>query len=193
MAILYSRLSSTAKIIDIYQIHTYLHNQYDLPQNTRTFAAYPQWKHLLPSDKGSASKGTHNVFAWPVNWVSPSVAICFDSIPLLSLIFYSHCLLSHQGVRTTFLSFKLIIKSYHLSAFLIFASNLDFAFSYIPFWISFKNRGIFSVNWSQLDYSFSPLYLNTHTTFWLSTSLGPIYILIGTPFNYQWLYFHPGV
>ena len=81
----------------------------------------------------------------------------------------------------------------HLFAFLILASNLALAFSYIPFWMSSMNWGIFSVNLSQSTSTFSPLYLKTSTAFLLSTSLGPIYNLIGTPFNSQLLYFHPGV
>ncbi len=40
---------------------------------------------------------------------------------------------------------------------------------------------------------FSPLCLITHLTSFFAISFGPISNLIGTPFNSQWLNFHPGV
>lgn len=49
------------KINDIYQ--------YDLPQNTLTFAGLLQWKQTYPSLMAVYSNGTHSVLADPVNEV----------------------------------------------------------------------------------------------------------------------------
>jgi hypothetical protein len=135
----------------------------------------------------------HSVFAWPVRLFSPSAASSLVYNPDRSLTLSSHPLISHHGVNTTFLEFRWVINYCQFVACLTFSLNLATARSYI-FYCIFSRRTVSSFyNYIHLICSFSPLYLNTTRTYWFSISLGPNSILIGTPFNSQWLNFHPGL
>lgn len=125
------------------------------------------------------------VLAWPVRLLSPSAASSLVSIPDRSLTFSSHSLISHHGVRTTFLELRWVMNSCQLLACLDFSLNLWTARSYMFSWIlSSKTKSSFSSP-SHFNCSFYPLYLNTARTSRFSISFGPSSILIGTPFSSQ--------
>lgn len=192
--ILYRIVFKFWKIIDSYKsIKMRQMSQYDLPQKTLTLAGFWQWKHTSPSLIGSCSNGTHNVFAAPVKEFSSPKSPYLVSIPDLSLTFYSHSLYSHHGVKTTFFLFNSVMNSSQLMACFFLSLSLFNAFWYIFSWIFSKSSDKL---WTKLfidNWIFSPLYLNTHLTSFFSISFGPSSSLTGTPFNYQWLYFQPGL
>jgi hypothetical protein len=73
------------------------------------------------------------------------------------------------------------------------ASNLAFALINIFSWIYSNNLNNEGTSPSYFNWNFVLSILNTHFTYYLAISWGQTYNLIGTPFNYQWLYFHPGL
>lgn len=168
-------------------------DQYDLPQYTLTLTSPPQWKHFNPSCKGSCSSGTHNVLAWPVNVLSPSIRASFVSMPDRYLTFSSHCFCSHHGVRTMFRLLRWVMNYSQLLACLILSLNLASARLYMFYWILSSSAVSSCSRWSHFSCILSPLYLTTHLTSLFSISFGPSYSLIGTPFTYQLLNFQPGL
>ena len=147
-------------------------DQYDLPQYTLTLACYPQWKHLSSAPKGSKDKGMQSVLACPVRLCYPSASY-FVSTPDLTFTFYSHYLISHQGVNTTFLELSWVINSCQLLAFLALSLNLWSALSYMLYWILSKRTVSSFSKASHLICSLSPLYLKTARTYLFSISFGP--------------------
>ena len=120
----------TYKILKIQRIYT---DQYDLPQNTLTLACFWQWKHTYSCRIGSYYSGTQSVLADPVKEFYASNNPYLVSIADLSLTFYSQCLSSHHGVKTTFFLFSSVMNSYQLLAIFFFSLSLLSAFLNMSF------------------------------------------------------------